>query len=407
MSQTLASPTEKISKEGLIVLNTVYQLSRASEKMGKLNVDMTSRKNYVAQKELIGLMREASKKPEICSARAYCMNAGAVAVEERENETCVNIVKWWIPGDQMDFDFFYEDPDPSSRHFFDEDAPAIWKIAPNEDDEAQAKEAPPLEPTSVTEKRAWEVSKKFDENTKGFGQWWIKTFCNDGLFTLLESSIDESYDLFDEFIRQRARDNTLGSKIYTDAQRECDQTFIFFNAYNSAVGNQVFDDVSYEDFKRIFVERTGPLVMLFKNWILGARKNPQFVKLEDEKRRVAPAELRHYPKLRECHDLLRTSMADTDLLEVTRVFGSMKGVIREGAYVKMLTDLYPPMLQRLDELMSTTDTTNSELKHDFLCAVFETMMVLPHRQRRGNGSTLLADEDKDDSIHSGSVRESR
>jgi hypothetical protein len=239
---------------------------------------------------------------------------------------------------------------------------------------------PDAKPEAPCEMRAWEVARAFDKSTKCFGQNYIRSFINDTFHTLFETDTAEACKCCERFIEKRNAEvgNHVGQILLTVAQQECDGITTFFTGYLGAMGDEVFNDISFENYHSLFADSMSVLALVLKQLVGATRKSKVFLAREKELARVGPTELKYHAHIEAAWKVIGPgNFTDNELCDVVALFCECIGKVRETASTRMLGAVTPLLVDRCQELLHPSDNTPAQQKAPLLRKFSDLLKLLP------------------------------
>jgi hypothetical protein len=287
-------------------------------------------------------------KPVKIAALVYCFCCFMKAIKDSEWLDACLISQYWQDTAMLDYN-----PDARDVVVFDVKTPRVWKLVPNDEDEAALLDTALPAPVGPTELRAWEVVVEFDKLTKDFGSMYKRWFVNDSLYELLGANSDGAVRFFKLFIERRDTAIEGGLvRLQTKGQQECEDLLVFMRGYVGMMRDEIFDAKHHEPYEKAFLEEHSPIYNQFRQLRAGCAKDPKFKVRVNELLHGTPVELDYYLLVQQCEASMRE---DGDNFDHAVQFGSytakLFGKIRGPAGMRMLRKCADELGPKVETIM--------------------------------------------------------
>ena len=266
----------------------------------------------------------------------------------------------------------------------------MWKVVPTDEEEALALEVPGLLPSGAADKREYQIQRKFDELTKGFGATYLRWFAGEALYTLLENDMEgalEYCEIIQGMFLEGARLGQLVPR--TNAIRAGLSIKVFADGYSSVPSLRPFNDESFDCFKRVFITRRDLEQSCFKTLANGARKNKSFEELFKEVSQKSSYEIENCQEIEDFIARVQQPDPKDDLSDLPARMPFYKGAIRNKTYAFFANKYVELIGERAARLLHPSDMTELDEKYSSLKHYAENLKTLSdHRLTDANRTSL-------------------
>ena len=165
----------------------------------------------------------------------------------------------------------------ASEMKFDIHNPNMFMVFPSIDEEEAADDTnnePTREDMTPTEQMGYDMSKKFDANTLAFPRWFCECWGSDYMFELIQTSVDQSVELFSLWAKRAGATDLSG--VGANTRAAIDDTATFASAYVAVCGSAIFTPESHSAFVQTFVSQRRNGDPTLKSLATAARKSKEF-----------------------------------------------------------------------------------------------------------------------------------
>ena len=255
-----------------------------------------------------------------------------------------------------------DDPAPTAedREEFDIESVLMWRVVPTIEDEETMDDWKKTDDTErVAATLEQEVTRAYDNSTRGFSEWFKKAWASDAVFKALRTNIPDAIKIMQAWLDRSAMslesDEAVG-EMTLQLSSDVDK---FATAYIAAAGETAFTPLTHAAFTDVFFQqKRSKQNIFFKLLATAVRKHVTWKDREIMLIATAPKELEHFDMITKVTAYLAPSsdLEDSDLHEVMEKLPSIVKQCRAKSQDQFLEALREHCVARSEQMIDPSAT---------------------------------------------------